>query len=241
MKKVLIIDDESSARKLISEYLLGYPELIIIGEANNGVDAIKLINEFKPDLVFIDVQMPGFTGFEVLERIVELPIIIFSTAYDKYAMKAFDIHATDYLLKPYTKQRFDAAIKKINFEGENKAVSLTEDLLGKKNSYPERLIVTKGSKYINLEVNRIIQIEAFGDYAKIFTEESYYLSNCGIGELEKKLNPEYFIRIHRSHIVYWPAVKEIDKQGKSFLLTLNNATKVRVSRNNSELIKDKMI
>ena len=114
MKKVIIIDDESSGRKLIKEYLSSYPELILIGEANNGVDAIKIINEFKPDLVFVDVQMPGLTGFEVLENIEELPVIIFSTAYDKYALKAFDAHATDYLLKPYTKQRFDAAIQKIN-------------------------------------------------------------------------------------------------------------------------------
>tara|TARA_R110000868_G_scaffold60129_3_gene184214 strand:- start:178 stop:903 length:726 start_codon:yes stop_codon:yes gene_type:complete len=241
MKKVAIIDDESSARKLISEYLEAYNDLIIIGEANNGVDAIQLINEFKPDLVFIDVQMPGFTGFEVLERIDELPIIIFSTAYDKYALKAFDVHATDYLLKPYTKQRFDVAISKINFDGVNKAAALAQDLMIQKQTYPDRLIVTKGKKYINLETSQILHVEAFGDYAKIHTESDSFLSNSGLGELEKRLDPNKFIRVHRSSIVYWPAVKEIDKQGKSFLLTLLDLTQVRVSRNKSEIIKTKMV
>ena len=241
MKKVAIIDDESSARKLIKEYLQAYEDLVIIGEANNGVDAITLINEFKPDLVFIDVQMPGFTGFEVLEKIDELQIIIFSTAYDIYALKAFDAHATDYLLKPYTKQRFDVAISKINFDGENNAVSLTKDLISKNSEFPDRMIVQKGAKYINLEVSKVIYLEAFGDYSKIFTADESYLSNSGLGELEKRLNTKQFIRVHRSTIVSWPAVIEIEKQGKSFLLRLTNESEIRVSRNNAELIKSMMM
>lgn len=241
MKKVIIIDDESSGRKLIKEYLVSFPELILVGEANNGVDAIKMINEFKPDLVFIDVQMPGLNGFQVLENLEELPIIIFSTAYDKYAVKAFEVHATDYLLKPYTKQRFETAISKVNFEGTNKIAELTDDLIRSKTKYPNRIIVEKGKKYVNISVDEIMHIEAFGDYSKIYIEKDTLLTNKGLGELENRLNPEQFLRIHRSSLVNWLQVKEIDKQGKSFLLILQDNTQLRVSRNNSELIKEKMI
>lgn len=241
MKKVIIVDDESSGRKLIKEYLSSHPSLILIGEANNGVDAIKIINEFKPDLVFVDVQMPGLTGFQVLENIEELPVIIFSTAYDKYALKAFDAHATDYLLKPYTKQRFDAAIAKINFEESNKIADLAEELISAKQKYPDRIIVEKGGKYVNTSVNDITHCEAFGDYSKIYASENTYVSNKGLGELEERLDPEKFLRIHRSYIVNWAAVDVIDKQGKTYLLTLKNETQLRVSRNNVQLIRDKIL
>ena len=113
MRKVIIVDDESAGRQLIKEYLEDFPELILLGEANNGVDAVKIINEFKPDLVFLDIQMPGMTGFDVLTHLEELPQIIFSTAYDQYALKAFEVHAVDYLLKPYTKDRFKVAVERL--------------------------------------------------------------------------------------------------------------------------------
>ena len=100
MQKIIIIDDEAAGRQLIREYLEDFPDLIVIGEANNGVDAIRLIREFKPDLIFLDIQMPGLNGFDVLTRLDEMPLVIFSTAYDKYALKAFEVHALDYLLKP---------------------------------------------------------------------------------------------------------------------------------------------
>ncbi|MEX0362162.1 MAG: LytR/AlgR family response regulator transcription factor, partial [Allomuricauda sp.] len=109
MKKVIIADDENAGRVLIKEYLQDYPDLVLISEVNNGVDAIAEINKFKPDLVFLDIQMPGKTGFEVLNHLEEIPKIIFSTAYDEYALKAFEVHAIDYLLKPYTKERFKIA------------------------------------------------------------------------------------------------------------------------------------
>lgn len=241
MKKVIIVDDEASGRQLLKEYLTGYPNLVLIGEANNGVDAIKIINEFKPDLVFIDVQMPGLNGFEVLEYLDEFPIIIFSTAYDQYALKAFDANATDYLLKPYTKERFAAAISKVNFEEKNKILALAEDIRLSKHQYPDRIIVEKGKKYINLSTAAIEYIEAFGDYSKIFTQDCIYISNNGLGELEKRLDPSSFIRVHRSHIVHWPSVNEIEKLGKSYVLHLKNGKNIRVSRNYSIEIKNKMI
>lgn len=240
MKKVVIVDDESSGRKLIKEYLQGHENLILVGEANNGVDAIKIINEFKPDLVFIDIQMPGLTGFDVLGHLNELPIIIFSTAYDKYALKAFEVHATDYLLKPYTKQRFDAAIQKVNFEGNNKAAPLADELIMSQQGFPERIVVEKGNKYVTISVADIIHIEAFGDYSKIHLQDTTYISNHGLGELEKKLDPTRFLRVHRSSIVYFPAVLEIHKYGKSYQLSMKNGSKVMVSRGHVDAIRGRI-
>ena len=113
MKKVVIVDDEAPARSLIKEFLQDHKDLVLLAECNNGVNAVKTINTFKPDLVFLDIQMPGLTGFEVVKRLEEMPQIIFSTAYDQYALEAFEVHAVDYLLKPFKQERFDEAIKKV--------------------------------------------------------------------------------------------------------------------------------
>jgi two-component system LytT family response regulator len=238
MKKVVIVDDESSGRKLIKEYLEHHPNWITVGEANNGVDAIKVINEFKPDLVFMDIQMPGINGFDVLEYLEELPTIIFSTAYDKYALKAFEVHAVDYLLKPYTKERFDRAIGKIKENSPSKIEPLVNEHILSKSTFPERIIVQKGTKYVAIETSEIHYIEAYGDYSKIFDSKECYLSNRGISQLEDKLNPDQFLRIHRSTIVSLPAIKEVSKYGKSFILILNNNEKLKVSRSYAHKIKD---
>lgn len=235
MKKVVIVDDESSGRKLIKEYLEDHKDLIIMGEANNGVDAIKLINEFKPDLVFMDIQMPGLTGFDVLEHLEELPHIIFSTAYDQYALKAFEVHAVDYLLKPYTKERFTTAIHKIS--AIKNLVPLAEDHIQQKKEYPDRIIVQKGSKYVTLATQDIYYIEAYGDYSKIHSAEAVFISNHGISVLEEKLNPKDFLRIHRSTIVHLPKIEEVNRYGKSYLIKLLNQTELKVSRGYADKIK----
>jgi two-component system, LytTR family, response regulator len=229
MKKAIIVDDESAGRKLIKEYLEDYPDYFIVGEANNGVDAVKIINEFKPDLVFLDIQMPGLNGFEVINYLEEIPQIIFSTAYDKYALKAFEVHAVDYLLKPYTQERFKIAIDRIdtNFE---KLRPFTEDLLINKTNFPERILVQTSKKLITIAVKDIIRIEAFGDYSKLFTKENSFLSNFGISVLETKFNPEIFIRVHRSSIVNLNFVQEVSKNLTAFDILMTNNDAVRVSR-----------
>lgn len=230
MKKVILIDDESSGRQLINEYLKEYPDLILLGEANNGVDAVKICNEFKPDLIFLDIQMPGLTGFEVLTYLDEIPNIIFSTAYDSYALQAFEVHAVDYLLKPYTKERFKKAIEKLKWDNEiNSVAPLAESLLIEKQTYPERILVHKNKKLITLSVSNIIRIEAYGDYSKLFTTNDYFISNYGISSLEEKLNPKNFIRVHRSSIVNLKQIKEVQRYGKTFEITMTNADKVKVS------------
>ncbi|TCK68889.1 LytTR family two component transcriptional regulator [Winogradskyella wandonensis] len=241
MKKVVIIDDEASGRQLIKQYLEDYPELILLGEANNGVDAVKIINKFKPDLVFLDIQMPGMTGFDVLTHLEELPQIIFSTAYDQYALKAFEVHAVDYLLKPYTKERFKMAVDKLKENVQvNKARPLAESLLMDTPIYPERILVQSQNKLVTIAVEDVIRIEAYGDYSKLVTEAKTYVSNYGISTLEEKLNESIFIRIHRSSIINLNAVKELNKYTKSYDVTMKNGDVVRVSRGYMENIKKLM-
>lgn len=175
MKKILIVDDESSARKLIKEYLEVYTEFKIVGEANNGLTAVKLIDELEPDLVFLDIMMPGLDGFEVLGKLNFIPKIIFSTAYDQYAIKAFDIHAVDYLLKPYSEERFHKAISRLDFTDQSQE-KFTQNLLFQKFEFPERIIVQKGNKLVTLKVSEIQYILAFGDYSKIISNQETYLA-----------------------------------------------------------------
>ncbi|MCL6272558.1 LytTR family DNA-binding domain-containing protein [Muricauda sp. 2012CJ35-5] len=236
MKKVIIADDEKAGRVLIKEYLEDYPELVLISEVNNGVDAITEINKFKPDLVFLDIQMPGKTGFEVLKHLEEIPKIIFSTAYDEYALKAFEVHAVDYLLKPYTKDRFNLAVERLNTEND-KLGSLAQSILMEEPSYPHRVLVNHNKKLITIKCEDIIWIEAYGDYSKIHTESQVYLSNYGITDLEEKLNPKLFLRVHRSSIINMEKVKELNKYGKSYDVTMENGQIVRVSRGYMEAIK----
>ena len=241
MRKVIIVDDEKAGRQLINEYLEDYPDLIVLGEANNGVDAVKMINEFKPDLVFLDIQMPGMTGFDVLKHLEELPQIIFSTAYDQYALKAFEVHAVDYLLKPYTKDRFKIAVERLFQNAEtNKAETLTNSLLMESANYPAKILVQSQNKLVTVAVEDVIRIEAFGDYSKLITEDKTYLSNYGISTLEEKLNPAIFIRVHRSSIINLNKVKELNKYTKSYDVVMQNDDVVRVSRGYMDNIKKLM-
>jgi len=240
MKKVLIADDEKAGRTLIKEYLQDYPDLVLIAEVNNGVDAISEINRFKPDLVFLDIQMPGKTGFEVLTYLEELPAIIFSTAYDEYALKAFEVHAVDYLLKPYTKERFKLAIQRINDDNQ-KLGQLTESLLMEKTDYPSRVLVQQNRKLITTAVDDIQWVEAYGDYSKLHVGQQVFLSNFGISDLEQKLDPQKFLRVHRSSIINLDKVKELNKYGKSYDVTMLNDDVVRVSRGYMEALKKIML
>lgn len=241
MKKVVIVDDESAGRKLIKEYLNDFPSMILIGEANNGVDAIRVINEFKPDLIFLDVQMPGMTGFEVLPHLEEIPKIIFSTAYDKYALKAFEVHAVDYLLKPYTRERFHNAIQRIKHDRQLPSISpLAESVIMEKQTFPERILVQSGKKLITIAVEDIQRIEADGDYSKLIINNKTYLSNYGISKLETKLDPKAFIRVHRSSIINIQFIESVNKYTSSYDVVMKNGDVVRVSRGYMENIKNLM-
>ena len=241
MQKVIIIDDEAAGRSLIREYLTAYPALIVVGEANNGVDAVRLINEFKPDLIFLDIQMPGLTGFDVLTHLDEIPQIIFSTAYDQYALRAFEVHAVDYLLKPYTRNRFAQAIQRVTDSGTGnlqKIQPLAESLLTATATYPEKILVQTGNRLVTVAVADILRIAAEGDYATLVTATGKHLSNYGIGALEDKLNPQHFLRVHRSDIVNLHYIREIQKYPSSYDVILQNGDVVRVSRSYMDKIKE---
>lgn len=242
MYKVILIDDEAPARSLLKEYLSHYPEMVIIGEANNGVDGIRLVHEFKPDIVFLDIEMPGMNGLEVLRHLKENPRVIFSTAYDQYAVNAFELNAVDYLLKPFTRERFNRAIERLLSQQQQPLDSLhhlAESLLKKeKQVYPTRILVSSGQKLVAIPTDSIIWINADGDYSNMVTKKHTYLSNYGIGQLEEKLDPGSFIRVHRSSIINISKVQEIFKYPAAYDIRMINGDVVRVSRSYLEKIRD---
>ena len=241
IKKVVIIDDEAPARSLLKEYIADFTELEVAAECKNGIEAIGIINIMQPDFIFLDVQMPGKTGFEVLQEIDFIPKVIFSTAYDQYALKAFEVNAVDYLLKPYTKERFANAVHKLLGDvNENlkQVQQLTESLSTK--TYPERILVEQGSKLVSISVTDILWIEADGDYTKLHTGKQSFLSNKSMNELEQKLNPQLFQRVHRSAIISIAAIKEVHKEASGPQVVLNNDIVVKVSRTYAEAFKKLM-
>ncbi|MEM7370650.1 MAG: LytTR family DNA-binding domain-containing protein [Bacteroidota bacterium] len=245
MKKVIIVDDEAPARDLIREYLSDYPDLIIVGECNNGVDALRLIQEFTPDLIFLDVQMPGMTGFEVLRKLKEVPEIIFSTAYDKYALDAFEVSAIDYLLKPYTRERFAKAIQKLTDTQTpymEQIQRLAESLApSPQESFSGKIFVQTGNKLIAVNSEEIIWLQAEKDYTWLITAAKRYLSSHGLGQLEQKLDTHTFVRVHRSSIVNLNFIQEIDKYPSSYDISMTNGDTVRVSRSYMEEIRRRVL
>ena len=240
--RVLLIDDEAPARRLLREYLGAYPQLQIVAEATNGIEAIRLIGEHAPDLLFLDVQMPGLTGLEVLQNLPQLPKVIFATAYDAYALQAFELSAVDYLLKPFTRERFARAITKVlqtptaNLDG---VQALTERLLSadRGRRYAPKILVSTGSKIAALDPADVIRLEAEGDYAEIVTAEKSYLSGSCLGDLVERLDPSVFVRVHRSHIINVGHLAEVAKDGTTYYLIMSNGDKVRVSRGYADVVK----
>jgi two-component system, LytTR family, response regulator len=239
----LIIDDEKLARDLLREYLEPFNEIEVLDECAKGSEAVEKINKLKPDLIFLDVQMPGMTGFEVLDEIDHEPYVIFTTAYDQYAIKAFEKNAVDYLLKPLDQERFRQAIDRA-FKRKKMEEGDLEDLLGSlrqvnhKGTYDSHIFVQKSEKLYNLPMDEIVYLEASGDYTIISTKNDQFVSSSGIGKLEELMNPDTFIRVHRSTIVNVNYLKEIERHfnggmivkmqsGKSFPVSRTYAKQIR--------------
>lgn len=240
LKKVIICDDEDDARELLVQYLADFPQLHVLKECSNGPEAVHAIDDLEPDLVFLDIQMPGLSGFQVLTKIVHIPQIIFSTAFDKYALKAFDNNAVDYLLKPYTRQRFSQAVSKtlLNAAANNEGIKkLSETLQTSHAFYPEKMLVETGNRMIALNTTDIFWIEAEGDYTKLHINNKSYLSNYGIGTLEQKLNPAVFARIHRSAMININLVKEVFREPNGYHIVMQNGVTHKVGRNYVDIIK----
>jgi two-component system, LytTR family, response regulator len=251
--RVLVVDDEPLARDLIREMLANDPDAEIVGECANGRDAIEAIRTVSPDLIFLDVQMPELGGFEVLESFAgaELPAIIFVTAYDQYALKAFEVHALDYLLKPYDRDRFDSAWQRakarvfeeqVNRRDQQIMALLNELRAG--SQYIERLVIKAEGRVFFLDVDDIYYIEAEGNYVGVHNGQRSYLLRETIGGLESQLDPKKFLRIHRSAIVRIDKIKELQpwfhgeyrvilEGGKQLTLSRNYRAKLQQAVGNS--------
>ncbi len=243
----LIIDDEKLARELLREFLTVFPQIEILGECSKGTEAIEKIDQLKPDLIFLDVQMPGMNGFDVLDEIVHEPYVIFTTAYDQYAIKAFEKNAVDYLLKPLDQERFKLAVERAILRKKTEVGNI-EELLSSmhvsspRSSYDSHIFVQKSEKLFNLPIEEIMYLEASGDYTVISTKNDQFVSSSGIGKLEEILNPDKFIRVHRSTIVNLSYLKEIERHfNGGMIVKMQNAKTFPVSRTYAKLIRRKVV
>jgi two-component system LytT family response regulator len=230
---VIIIDDEPLARSIVKEYLRSHDDVNIVAECNDGFEGLKAINQYEPDLIFLDIQMPKINGFEMLELIETPPVVIFTTAFDEYAIKAFESNAVDYLLKPFSKERFDKAIQKYTQQKKN-APEKTEAVLESAAQSPiqqNRIVVKDGSKIKIIPVSQIQYLEAADDYVKIFTAEGSFLKKKTMSYFEQSLQSYQFARVHRSYIVNTQLITRIDQYEKdSHLVLLNTGSKLPVSK-----------
>ncbi len=239
----IIVDDEMLARSIIREYLAARPEVTVVAECANGFEAVKAVAELKPDLMFLDIQMPKLSGFEVIELLETPPAVVFVTAFDQYAVQAFNVHAVDYLLKPYTQERFLEALEHVQQRlaaaappppvkaAAEEAVSAQQPL--------ERLLIKEGSKVLIIPAEKIDYIEAQDDYIAVRAEGKSHLKMQRLSALETQLDPRRFVRIHRSYILNIERLAKIELYAKdSRVAVLKDATQLPVSRTGYDKLKD---
>ena len=237
--KVLLIDDEPLARQLIAAFLKPYNQIEIVAEASDGFEGFKLIQEHKPDLIFLDVQMPRVNGFEMLELLEHQPSVIFTTAFDEFALKAFEAHAVDYLLKPVSRERFDRAIQK--WLSAAPSTRQTMSNIAEANVYEgyQHRIVVKDNQYIRIIPEADIHyIEASDDYIKIVTAEGTFLKKSTLTYVEQVLDPAIFVRVHRSFLVPVSQLLRIEPYEKdSHVAILHCGAKIMVSKSGMAKLK----
>jgi DNA-binding LytR/AlgR family response regulator len=233
--KAIIVEDEQNSLERIKFLLKSYEEIVIIGDASDGETAVEIINRLKPDLIFLDIQLPVINGFEVIDRIKYRPMIVFTTAYDQYALKAFDVNGIDYLLKPISKEKLDRAIKRVL----NNKININDNIFSaikdivKKKVYLKRFSIKSKDEILIIPQEDVCYFKAEDKYVFLCTIEKEYFYDATIKELEKMLDPEIFLRIHRSYIISIDKIKKIDKW---FLgeykvkLSGENETSLKISR-----------
>lgn len=240
MIKAIIIDDEPLARMIINEYLQKENDIEVLAECGDGFEGAKAIQIHKPDLVFLDIQMPKLTGFEMLEILDELPHIVFTTAFEEFALKAFEKNAVDYLLKPISQERFDQAIIKFRSlhstkQSQHSVKTLKEDL---DEETLERIVVKNGTQIKLIPVQQIIFLEAYDDYVKIHTKDGMFLKNKTMSSFEKQLDPKHFVRVHRSFIIKVDQLAKIEPMEKeSYKGILISGDKVNISKSGYARLK----
>jgi two-component system LytT family response regulator len=233
--KAIIIDDEPLARLIVKEYLQNFPQIQLVGECNDGFEGLKTIQQQQPDIVFLDIQMPKINGFEMLELIEQPPAVIFTTAFEEFAIKAFESHAVDYLLKPFSKERFEKAIQKwldqgTSFTSKSNTQTLLESV-AQSPSQNQRVVVKTAGKIKIIPVEEIHFLEAADDYVKIHTKDGVFLKNKTMGHFEQVLDQQLFVRTHRSYILNIQQVTRIDPYEKdNHIAILKSGSKVPVSK-----------
>ncbi len=240
----IVIDDEKLAREIIKGYLKNNSSIEVAAECSNGFDGIKKINELTPDLIFLDIQMPKINGFEMLELIDNPPTIIFTTAYDQFALKAFEVNAVDYLLKPFSQERFNEALEKalVHLKDRKFNNSTVKNLIVEKESSEEfldRVVIKDGPKISIVPSDKIKYLEAQDDYVMIFSDEGKYIKQKTMRYFEGHLNPKDFVRIHRSYIASIKRIKKIELLEKeSYQVVLEDKTSLPVSKTGYERLKE---
>ena len=245
--KSIIIDDEELGRRIIREFLAAHPDIDISAECPDAISALEAIDKHQPDLLFLDIQMPEVNGFELLEMLENLPLVVFSTAYDQYALKAFDVNAVDYLLKPFDQERFNTAMERVkgliqHRQNESEKIrNLIKNIQSEK-KHVDRILVKKRGKMFILSLGDVLWIEAVGDYVNIHTKDDSFLLLKTMKELETRLNPNRFIRLHRSSIIHLEAIKEIVQWTKGrWKVYLEDGQSVVISRSGAQKLKKFMI
>lgn len=227
--RVMIVDDEMLARAVLREYLGAHAGIEIVAECANGFDAVKAIIELAPDLVLLDIQMPRLDGFEVAELTAGKTRFIFVTAFDQYALKAFEHHALDYLLKPFSQQRFDQAL--LHASSQCAVTPRAPQTLPSRQQALARIVIRDGAKVHVIASHKIDSVEAQDDYVQIRTEGRAYLKNQRLSELESQLDPSAFLRVHRSWLVNVDCISRIEAATKdSYCAILKDGTKIPVSK-----------
>jgi len=243
-KTVFFAEDEPLARDVLRDAIYAHPGLRLVGEAADGASALERIGLLRPDVVFMDIQMPEMTGLEVLRRLDYLPQIVFTTAYDQYAVTAFELHAVDYLLKPFTRARFAASVARL-MEGATQERPALEDALARATSAParlDRILVRDRGRIFPLAVGEIEYMKADSKYTVIVARGQHFLVRIGISELETQLDPQRFIRVHRSALVNLDFVESMRADEQSQLqIFMRDGSCIGANREASKLLREMAI
>jgi two-component system LytT family response regulator len=246
--RVIIVDDEPLARAVLREHLAAYADVEIVGECANGFEAVKAIAELAPDLVFLDIQMPRLDGFEVVELAGAKAQYVFVTAYDQFALRAFEVHALDYLLKPFSRERLEQALAHARGRlGSPQAGAAAAGAVaaaheaGQRRSPLERILIRDGARVQVIPAAQIDYIEAQDDYVQVVASGRAWLKSQRLAELEEQLDPGAFLRVHRSYIVSLAAIERIDPSGKDgHCAVLRGGARIPVSRSGYQKLRDLM-
>lgn len=240
MIKAILIDDEPLSREIIKSYLKEYAQVVVVEECNDGFEGVKAIQQHMPDLIFLDIQMPKINGFEMLELIDGPPAVIFTTAFDEYAIKAFESNAIDYLLKPFSIDRFKKAMDKwLDKEPSTEPAQKVLESMAPSPLQQNRVVVKTGTKVKIIPMHEIHYFEADDDYVRVVTGEGSYLKNKTMQFYEQSLDPQHFVRVHRSYIVHINQITRIDPyQKESHLAILRDGKQIPVSKTGYGKLKE---